>query len=488
MSEWNLPQYAILKCLISNNGKVENPLTIEKIPEEVRKFIREEEIAGELYVLLNIGKIKIEKDGEKAFYVVTEECKDFVAYTEEQLKELEQANEKFVSEQLVSEEAKKPLTVENLLDILGITVKRDNINKTITFLCMLSAYTKNSQFNISFRAPSSTGKSYIPIELADLFEDVVMIAYSSPTAFYHDTGNWDDEKQAIVIDLERKILIFLDQPHDELLRRLRPLLSHDQKELLYKVTDKRETKGLRTKNVIIRGFPSVIFCTGSLKVDEQEATRNFILSPETTQEKIRESLLLKAMRKGNPLAFEEFLESKPERELLKKRISEIRRTEIRDVIIQNLEKVTERFFEKYTKLKPRHTRDIERLISLIQNLALLNLWCRTRDAENNLYVSDEDIETAFGLFDQIAESQELGIAPYIYILFKDVINPLYREKQGGVTRKEIATKHYELYGRTIQDWYLRREIIPALESAGLVYQEPDPEDKRRMLIYVTTTP
>jgi len=42
-------------------------------------------------------------------------------------------------------------------------------------------------------------------------------------------------------------------------------LSHDRKELLYKITDRREKKGLRTKNVIIRGFPSVIFCTGSLK-------------------------------------------------------------------------------------------------------------------------------------------------------------------------------------------------------------------------------
>ena len=33
------------------------------------------------------------------------------------------------------------------------------VNKLATFLCLLSTYTENCQFNISFNAPSSTGKS-----------------------------------------------------------------------------------------------------------------------------------------------------------------------------------------------------------------------------------------------------------------------------------------------------------------------------------------
>lgn len=71
---------------------------------------------------------------------------------------------------------------------------------------------------------------------------VIKIAYSSPTAFFHDQGAIDQETKIITVDLERKILIFLDQPHDQLLERLRPLLSHDQKELYYKITDKREVR------------------------------------------------------------------------------------------------------------------------------------------------------------------------------------------------------------------------------------------------------
>jgi hypothetical protein len=494
--EWNLKIYAILKAL-DGKDKVENPLTYEKIPSEMKKYIKPEEIAGELYVAINQSLAEIVEENGKVYFRITTSGKRFIKWTEERLKEIDQENLEFQKELELEREATKEMGIDDLLNILGATIKRDDINKLITFFCMLIAYTEDAQFNVSFRAPSSTGKSYIPIELSQFFpkEDVIIIAYSSPTSFYHDTGGWDEEKKAIVIDLERKILIFLDQPHDMLLQRLRPLLSHDQKELLYKITDKGEKKGLRTKNVIIRGFPSVIFCTGSLKVDEQEATRNFILSPETTMEKIRESIFLKALRKGNPPAYENFLSSKIERKLLQIRIQKIKEAKIKHVVIRDVNKVCEDFIRKYPKLKPRHQRDIERLISLIQGFALFNFWNREKDEEGNIYANDEDIKNAFELFDQIAESQELGIPPYIYNLFKEVIEPLYlevnkekAENPVGLTRKQIINKHFEVYGRPLQDWYLRREILPALESAGLIIEEPDPNDRRRMVIHITTPP
>ena len=136
----------------------------------------------------------------------------------------------------------KPLSSQDLIEILGLTIKKDEENKLITFLCQLSVYTENSQFNISFNAPSSTGKSYIPTEIARLFpeKDVIEIGYCSPTAFFHDIGEYIKEKGGYLVDLSKKILIFLDQPHTQLLERLRPLLSHDKKEINLKITDKTQ--------------------------------------------------------------------------------------------------------------------------------------------------------------------------------------------------------------------------------------------------------
>ena len=89
----------------------------------------------------------------------------------------------------------EPLSPQVLIEILGLTIKKDEQNKLITYLCELSAYTNDSQFNISFNAPSSTGKSYIPTEIARLFpkEDIIEVGYCSPTAFFHDYGIFDKE-------------------------------------------------------------------------------------------------------------------------------------------------------------------------------------------------------------------------------------------------------------------------------------------------------
>jgi hypothetical protein len=389
----------------------------------------------------------------------------------------------------------KPLTPEEVKKILGLTIKHDEENKLITFLCMLLTYTEDSQFNISFNAPSSSGKSYIPIEISKLFpkEDVIENAYCSPTAFFHDTAEkYDKEKNELLINFSKKIIIFLDQPHTLLLEYIRPLLSHDSKEIRVKITDKQQKAGLRTKNVLLIGFPSVIFCTAGLRINEQESTRFIILSPEITQEKITSGILEKIKKFTNQEEYHLNLELNEERESLKRRILAIKEANISDVIITNPDRIKEEFFKRTKILKPRHQRDIGRLISLIKAFALLNFWFRERK-ESQISAQDEDIDNAFSLWDKISESQELNIPPYIYNLYKEIILKAFKEKNDGIssgvtglTKKEILEYHYRVYGRVLSDFQLRKEIIPALEIAGLIFQEPDQNDKRKTLIYPTT--
>jgi hypothetical protein len=153
----------------------------------------------------------------------------------------------------------------------------------------LLAQTNEDQLNLGFQAESSAGKSYIPIEVASYFprEETEVIASASPTAFYHDGGKWDSERKVLIKNLEHRNLIFLDMPHFQLLEKLRPMLSHDMKELHYKITDKNQKHGLRTKNVVIKGYPSVFFCSTKTDPDEQEKTRLLLLSPSIDQEKLQ---------------------------------------------------------------------------------------------------------------------------------------------------------------------------------------------------------
>ena len=380
-----------------------------------------------------------------------------------------------------------PLSIEELTDILGLTIKSDEQNKVATFLCQLSAYTKDSQFNISFVAPSSTGKSYIPIEVSKLFpkEDVITIGYCSPTAFFHDQSSYNKETSQSIVDLERKVLIFLDQPHTLLLQHLRPLLSHDKKEINLKITD-RSKRQLRTKNIVIKGFPAVIFCTAGLKIDEQETTRFLLLSPETSQEKIREAVTERLKKEADSQAYNDWLEQDPKRQELKKRVEAIKELRVKEIrISKNLsQQVEEKFFLKHKLLKPRHSRDISRLVALAKSSALLNLWTRKTEEDGIIEVKEEDFNNAFKIWRVISESQELNLPPYILELYKKVISSLWKEGKIGITRQNICKRHYEVYGRPLSEAQLRQDILPMLEQSGLIFQEADPSDKRRMLVFL----
>lgn len=386
-----------------------------------------------------------------------------------------------------------------LVDTLGTTIKRDNDNKLVAFLCQLSAYTEDSQLNLSFNAPSSSGKSFIPMEIATLFpsEDVLELGYVTPTAFFHDAGQFDKEKQQYLVNLEHKIIIFLDQPHTMLLEHLRPLLSHDKKEIEVKITDKTQKFGLKTKTVILRGYPAVVFCSAGLRLDEQEATRFLLLSPEITQEKLREGILESFKKAADRDAYWDKVNLNPARQQLRGRIQAIRDAGVTDVRISSEDQtyVIERFFGCVVTLKPRHQRDIKRLVAIIKAFALLNLWHRPY-AGSGILASRSDIEEAFDLWDRISITQELNIPPYVYKLYEEIILAVYNEKNIdrsddiaevtgslGVNRQEVQSKHYAVYGRMLDSTVLRQQILPMLCQAGLITEERDPADKRNKLIY-----
>ena len=84
--------------------------------------------------------------------------------------------------------------------------------------------------------------------------------------------------------------------------------------------------------------------------------------------------------------------------------------------------------------------------------------------------------------ESISESQELNLPPYIFELYKKLVLPLFEQGIIGLYRQDICKKHFQIYGRPLPEWQLKQEIIPMWEIAGLIIQEPDSLDRRKMLI------
>ena len=125
---------------------------------------------------------------------------------------------------------------------------------------------------------------------------------------------------------------------------------------------------------------------------------------------------------------------------------------------------------------------------------MLNLWWRNKEG-STITANEDDIEHAFEVWDAISISQELNLPPYIYNLYQEVILASWDENKGnndgiieqlGLERQDILKKHYQVYGRMLDNNLLRQQILPMLETAGLITQEKDhPVDKRKVLIYPT---
>lgn len=387
-----------------------------------------------------------------------------------------------------------PMYSQEIIEVLSATIKQDDINKVIVFLAFLSAFTDESQINILLNAASSSGKTYIPTEIAKYFprSSIMDLSYVSPSALFHMAGRYDPATNEHHIDLERKILIFLDQPLPELLAKLRPLLSHDQKVLCHKIVDKNAKGGNRTKDILIYGYPTVIFCTACPNLDEQEATRFLLISPEATQEKLYASILKKIDLETNRKDARDSLVESPLRNNLIQRIEHIQNARIDDVIIEDKQAILDLFLQPGKHLHPRHQRDIGRATTLIKAFALLNFFHRKREW-NYIYATQDDIDAGLALWREVGPGQQFWVSPYIMDIYQTVFLPAYEDQEWlwkdspfspkqGISRRAVLKKHLIVKGQSLSEHKWRQEIEPALENAWLIYAE-----KEWVRIYLSPT-
>lgn len=383
------------------------------------------------------------------------------------------------------------MKLNELADILSLTIKEDYLCKTIAFLGMLSAYTYDSQLNISFNGPSSSGKTYITSEVAKLFplEDKIEISGASPTALFYQQGEIDKDTGYRNLVLENKILIFYELPDQKVQERLRSLASHDNYEQIHYYTNKTKNGTNRTDKIRIVGFPAMFYCSTSLRINEQEQTRQLLLSPEQTQIKIAATINFQDKRGKDEEAFSEWLYSQSERKRLMERVLAIRNEKVKYIKLPDSDELINKFM-KFGHLKERHSRDFAHVQQLTKAIALLNIWHRKQE-DGSYLASTDDVNTAIELWEQINESQQLGVPPTLLRFYQDHVLALYEgtkpfeiKHKHGFTSSVLSTYYLKVTGTPLNQDELRKQIIPQLEASGLIdYEAPQSGDRRSKWIY-----
>ncbi len=371
----------------------------------------------------------------------------------------------------------KELTVDDIASILDSTIKYDYVSKTITFLAMLLAYTDSDQLNVMFNASSSTGKSFICHEVGEYFpqQDVDIYGKTTPNAFYYSQRLRKKDKGTgePYIDLERRIMIFVEQPDSQLQANLRAVLSHEKKKVPFAITNKTKSGKNTAEEGYIMGYPSAFFCSANATIDEQEQTRSIILSPDSSRKKVLAGIDAYIDKNCHRDAFENKLQSNEDRMLLKERIQYIKSLNVGTIDVGDSEYLKQRFIDSLGgNMSPGAMRGIQKFTSLAKAIALIN--APFRSIKGKITMSNKDVDEAMKLWEPICESMIHSLSPQIFNFYKDVVVPAWQNKRqqnpqaNGITFKEIRVEYYKQMGSFPHMENMRKQWIPTLELAEFI--------------------
>lgn len=413
---------------------------------------------------------------------------------------------------------------ENLIDYflkdIGERVKKDDPVKISVFTTGLSTYLE-SPINLFLRGESGVGKSYNVTETLKYFpqEDIWYLGGMSQKSLVHGHGtvlnkdgkplDWDArplkpkrgdfakadkdgydeaykqyEKQSkafskeiagsyTLIDLSRKILVFLEVPEYNTFQMLRPILSHDKMEIEYRFVDRTGAGQLRTMRVIIRGWPATIFLTLDRKYMEELSTRSFSATPENSEEKIKSANELTNEKVSLPWKHKQETEAFTAISQLIRKLRDLTAKEKIRVMIPFLNLV-----ELFPHRISRDMRDFAHFCEFLQTITLLHYYQRpivVKDEDKYVLSTLEDVTEALKVYREIFETTRTGTERRTLEFYHNIIKTKDSWYLKELTEKYNATAPKKLSERSI------RVMLDRLDEIGYINMREDDEDKRKNL-------
>jgi hypothetical protein len=447
--------------------------------------------------------------------------------------------------------------VEYFFKTVKKTVKCEDVLVRQIGYTALSSYIEDDPLNLGIMAPTSEGKTYPVEETLKFFpkDDVYKIGSMSAKVLVRKKGvlvnknlepieqkikglykqkckaKDQDEKDQIsdeieklyedaktLIDLRGKILVFLEPPDKEVWAILKPILSHDSPEIEYPFVNQTDREGHQTKDVVVRGWPSCIFCSAR---DESKwdmwpeiKSRFLISSPNMIPQKYQESKELISIRKGLPnLIQQQIVISDNEIELAKDCILLIKQkiTELRSKSNTNGNKIS--IWIPYANLlekelpatKGTDVRLVKRIFSLLNIVPIVKFNLRKMlvlgggyEEETSVIADLDDLKEVLS----ITQNFE-GIPKYKIEFFNNVFYPGYKAKNDtpdsskddtkqedrvAVTARQLCDAFKKVKGKSITTDNLKKTYLDELMSNGLIDYDKSNIDAKQYIYYPIVDP
>jgi len=444
---------------------------------------------------------------------------------------------------MIEKEGRPICIIEKYLDT---RIKNDPILVRQILRVCFSAYS-NNPINLGVLAPTSEGKTYATVQVTDLFpaSDVIAVARLSPTALIHQNGILVDENGDAIgsklddlhlkmvnakkndevklfhtleaeskdliknarnmVDLSNKILLFLDNPNPATYEMLKPLLSHDKYELLFKIT---KTDGsLNVKESIIRGWPATIVCSAKNEAKNEVwpeiQSRFFMTSPNTDVKKYKAANSLTGDIMGIPTWASHIHTSIENKEYCKFFIQNIKEGIVK-ICKGNNNPIFNPYREKIVDLLPnvsgidmRHFSrfnaflNMETILHANENV-MIEFITKSEERHVSIITSIEDIDNTTTILKEISTLPPEKIKFFDKVFKNAILENLdsYSDSYGNgssnnneenvsLTSKELAIKYTSVFKKPTTAKKIVESYLEPLVDEGLLESKPNPDNKKQ---------
>ena len=363
----------------------------------------------------------------------------------------------------ISKFMSKSLLLDTVNDILHESREQpfvgDDANLLLTFLVMLSCKT-DSPLNLEMIGQSAAGKTYLALTARNGFPKsmVMVLAGASREALKYDYDEVDEEGNFIV-NVDNRCIIVLEKDESEaFVRRLKPLMSGDDDELIWKTPMKNDLTGdIETRDFIIRGQPSFITLTTRNPSEAEQITRQLLMTPDSTPDKVNAVVKNHLVAKARPEHFTIHTDLK----LLQASMLNLTRYRVRNIFAPLMT-------DFFPSRNAQHQRDIRKVLSIIDSITLLHQHQRpTQEYNGQVYLLSSVEDNVIGLIlsDLVLRASLSGVPDGTWVVFTEMM--------------KMEAAHRPLTQDNIIQWLhinafncsknaLREKHLPSLEDTGLI--------------------
>lgn len=452
--------------LSAAKGRMDFTVAIEGVPCGKVNVLSRHSIAG---ALKSAGiEESMLKKLERGFLIAGEMLKDgdvILAQQEQKEETLMGMPSSFgpISPDIISDFLGTQDLLDRVDDILRhsrmIPFKGDNSGLLTSFLVILSCKT-GIPLNLEIIGPSASGKTHLALTARNGFPKsmVMVLAGASRESLKYDYDEIDDEGNFLV-HVEGKCIVVLEKDESsQFIQRLKPLMSGDDDELVFKTPIKNEVTGdIETKDFKIIGQPSFITLTTRNPKEWEQVTRQLLMTPQVDSGKVKQVVdgILSAKARPEAMHLHEDIS------LMQASVDAIPKREVRNIFAPLIA-------EYFPSTNASHQRTVTKIIGLIDALAVLHHEQRPTEVNGNrtfVMASVEDMVIGLALADKVLRASLSGVPDDTWAIFKHLRD---MESSNNQLTEDNILKYLHLQSVQMSRRALRDKHIESLTEAGLL--------------------